>query len=128
MDEFDFSFPGADEHGRRAYRTYVPGLEAYVHERGRGFVIKDLSAFGMGIQVQDKDRFSVNETFTFDLMLNKKLFLSGIRAKVMRIAADKLAGCSFEAMDKRMEARLDKLVLEVQKRLISLRKEQREEE
>lgn len=128
MEEFDFSLPGADEHSRRAYRTCVPGLEAYVHERGRAYVVKDLSAMGMGMQVQDKDRFTVNETFTCDLMLNKKTFLTGIRATVMRIAANNLAGCNFEAMDKRMEARLDKLVLEVQKRLISLRKAQREEE
>ena len=122
MDEFSFSLPGADDHKRRAYRAYVPGLEAYVHNRGRTYPVKDLSAMGMGIQVQNKDKFSINEIFKFDLLLNKKLFVGGVEAKVMRITGDLLAGCDFLAMDKHREARMDKLVLEVQKRLISLRK------
>ena len=45
----------------------------------------------------------------------------------MRVLDQKnIIGCNFEAMERRQEIKLDKLVLEVQKRLIELRKAKRE--
>ncbi len=124
MDDFNFSLPSADSQKRRAFRATIPGLEAYVHGRDRFYPIKDLSATGMGLQAQQDDEFEHGEHFTFDLYLNKKLYLGELEAKIMRIAGQHVVGCVFEAPPPRKEARLDKLVLEVQKRLIALRKAQ----
>ena len=45
----------------------------------------------------------------------------------MRVISEKgIIGCVFHDMDRRQEIKLDKLVLEVQKRLIELRKAKRE--
>ena len=62
---------------------------------------------------------------SFDLLLNKRLFLGDLKGKVMRVLDKGIIGCNFEPMDRRQEIKLDKLVLEVQKRLIELRKAKR---
>lgn len=122
MDNFSFKLPGAENQKRNAFRATIPGLEAYVHEREKFYSIKDLSATGMGMQADAANEFKAGESFAFDLYLNKKLYLGGLEAKIMRISAQNIAGCLFEAASPKKEARLDKLVLEVQKRLIALRK------
>lgn len=122
MDDYSFTLPEADSHHRRAFRTSIPGLTAYLPGRAKSFDVKDLSAAGLGLQANPADKFREGEIFALDLMLNNRLFLGGLQAKVMRLTPALLAGCTFEAMDARQEARLDKLVLEVQKRLIALRK------
>lgn len=81
----------------------------------------------MGLAFRDKEKgFTEGEHIEFELHLNKKLFLSGVTAKVMRVLDNGLIGCNFENLDHRKEARLDKLVLEVQKRMIELKKKSRE--
>ncbi len=126
MDEFDFVFPG-DEHSRKAYRTPVPGLETRVHFLNKFLKISDLSALGMGLVDNDLKRLEVGFLFECDLFLNKKLYIAGLQAKIIRIR-DEFVGCQFEAMNARQEARLDKLVLEVQKRLIALQRARRQKE
>lgn len=128
MDDFSFSLPGADERPRRAFRAAIPGVEAYVAKLKRSFPIKDLSAVGMGIQVGNESALKTGETFTFDLMLNKRVYLSEISAKVMRSGEGGILGCAFDTMEKHKEVKLDKLVLEVQKRFITLRKAQQDKE
>lgn len=127
MDDFSFSLPGSGNQKRNAFRATIPGLEAYVQEREKFFPVKDFSATGMGLQAEPDDEFQHGEHFTFDLYLNKKLYLGGLEAKVMRIAQQNIVGCLFQAPSPRKEARLDKLVLEVQKRLIALRKAKEKE-
>ncbi len=56
------------------------------------------------------------------LSLVKKELLTGIEVKVVRDIGKGLMGCIYVDLDKYQEARLDKLVLEVQKRMILLRK------
>lgn len=126
MDEFDFIFPGEDQ-PRKAYRTPVPGLEARVHHLNKFLKIHDLSALGMGLVDNDLKRLQVGHLFDCDLFLNKKLYIAGLKAKIIRIKND-VVGCQFEAMNARQEARLDKLVLEVQKRLIALHRAKSQKE
>ncbi len=126
MDDFDFQLPGLEGHKRKAFRAAIRGLEAYIHERQRYYEIKDLSATGVGLCVAPGDVFKPGETFSFDLLLHKKIYLAGLQAKVMRVADQKTIGCSYLEMEPRKEALLDKLVLEVQKRLIALRKAKRQ--
>ena len=51
--------------------------------------------------------------------------LGDLKAKVMRVLDRGIIGCNFLTMERRQEIKLDKLVLEVQKRLIELRKAKR---
>jgi len=120
-DDLNFSINAPKGGQRRAFRTKVPGLKAVVPAKNAEFEVGDLSATGLSLGT-GTGRLSEGEGLEMDLFLNNKLFLSGIKARVMRILGNGSAGCNFEAMDQRKEERLDKLVLEVQKRLIAMRK------
>jgi len=122
----DISFTVAgDDSQRRAFRAKVPGLKVVVPARNAGYDVMDLSAMGLAFK-DDAKSFKENTIITFDLYLNDKVFLAELTARVMRMLPNGLVGCNFEGNDHRKEARLDKLVLEVQKRLIALRKKARE--
>jgi len=112
---------------RQAYRTRVPGLDIRINTK-KGpldFPVQDISATGFAF-LDNPRGYSSGMEFTFDLLLSKKLFLGELNAKVMRVLDKGIIGCNFMAMDRRQEIKLDKLVLEVQKRLIELRKAKRE--
>ncbi len=126
MDEFDFVFPG-DAHPRKAYRTPVPGLEARILPNNKFYKISDLSALGMGLVDSDLKRLQVGHLFECDLFLNKKLYIAGLKATIIRLK-DEFVGCQFDSMNPRQEAKLDKLVLEVQKRQIALQRAKRDKE
>ncbi len=120
MSEFDFDvdFPEAQGHSRQAYRLSIPGLEIFVRGRAVFLPVKDISATGMGI-VDRARRLHEGDLFDFDLLLLRKPLLSGLKGRVMRFLPDGLAGCVYENLDPEAEAKLDKLILEVQKRLIA---------
>ena len=127
MDDFSFDLPGGASQARRAFRIKVPGLEVWIEEKGEAFAIEDLSALGMAFFSHDPGAFEPERLLTCDLLLNQKLFIAALSARVKRIMPDAgpdvcSVGCAFEGLDLKQEARLDKLVLEVQKRLIALRK------
>ncbi|MDD4951837.1 MAG: PilZ domain-containing protein, partial [Desulfovibrionaceae bacterium] len=63
-----------------------------------------------------------------EFFLNRKLFLGGAKCRVMRVLDNGIVGVNFVDLDRHQQIRLDKLVLEVQKRLIELRKAKRAEE
>jgi len=111
---------------RQAYRTRVPGLDIRINTK-KGpldFPVSDISASGFAFEDNPRG-YSSGLEFTFDLLLSKKLFLGDLKAKVMRVLDRGIIGCNFMEMDRRQEIKLDKLVLEVQKRLIELRKAKR---
>jgi len=127
--EFEIQMDGDDKQ-RQAYRTRVPGLDVRVITQTgpQDFPVSDISATGFAFSANPRN-YSSGMTFSFDLLLNKRLFLGDLKGKVMRVLTDKgIIGCNFEAMERRQEIKLDKLVLEVQKRLIELRKAKREVE
>jgi hypothetical protein len=86
--------------------------------------VSDISASGFAFEDNPRG-YSSGLEFTFDLLLSKKLFLGELKGKVMRVLDRGIIGCNFMEMDRRQEIKLDKLVLEVQKRLIELRKAKR---
>ncbi len=120
-DDFSFTMAGDDKQQRRAFRASVPGLEVYIPARDARYKVGDLSALGLAF-LDESRSFKEGEALELDMFLNRKLFLSGLKLRVMRVLDKGIIGCNFEAIDPRKEARLDKLVLEVQKRLIALRK------
>jgi hypothetical protein len=110
-----------DSDTRQAYRTRVPGLQVRVREMKQSFDVKDLSASGFAFS-STLGKFHEGDKYEVDLLLNKKAILVGIEVNVARVLKNGIVGCKFEELDRRNEARLDKLVLEVQKRQIAMRK------
>lgn len=124
---FDFEIStGGDEQLRKAYRTKVPGLAVRFPALDKTFEVKDLSATGFAILDPDKG-FKEGQGLEGELLIKEKLFLSGIKASVMRVLDNGIIGINFVELERQKQAKLDKLVLEVQKRLIELRKKQREQ-
>ncbi len=124
--KFELTLGDQDEKLRKAFRTRVPGLSIRIVKTGQVYPVKDISATGFAIL--DEERvFKEGMPIDVDILLGSKLFLGQVAAKVMRVLQNCIVGCNFMGMDRRQEAKLDKLVLEVQKRLIELRKAQKEE-
>jgi len=118
---------GEDDQLRKAFRTKVPGLAVRFPALKKQFEVKDLSATGFAVLDLDK-RFKEGQTLDAELLINKKRFLGDIDAIVMRVLDNGIIGINFVELERQKQAKLDKLVLEVQKRLIELRKKQREQE
>jgi c-di-GMP-binding flagellar brake protein YcgR len=119
--DFDIKMNGDDEHLRKTFRTQAPGVTARVEGCKEPFQVKDISAGGFAI-LDKEQTFTQGQTAKVDLLVKDKLFLGGLDMRVMRVLDNGIVGCNFENIDERQEARLDKLVLEVQKRLIAQRR------
>ncbi len=127
--DFDIKMPGDDEKLRQAFRTRVPGLDVRLMTKAgvQEFQIRDISSTGFAFADSPRG-YSSGQELVVDILLAKRLFLGDIKAKVMRVLDNGIIGCNFAGMDRRQEIKLDKLVLEVQKRLIELRKAKKEAE
>lgn len=112
---------------RQAFRTKVPGLTAKFSGQDRSFDVKDLSATGFAVLEPDAG-LQEGRQVECDLLINNKLFLGGAKAEIRRVLDNGIIGVTFIELTRKQQAKLDKLVLEVQKRLIELRKQQREQE
>ncbi len=117
MNELEFTYLFESAIKRKGFRTKVPGLMAELHGFPAPFSVNDISAGGLCIKDPD-GLVAIDGVVTLDLALMEKHLLSDVRAKVSR-HQEGLAGLFFEDLTRRQEERLDKLVLEVQKRAIS---------
>lgn len=117
---------GGDDQLRKAFRTKVPGLSVRFPALEKVFEVKDLSATGYAVLDPNKG-FKEGQALEAELLINKKLFLSGVNSIVMRVLDNGIIGINFVELERQKQVKLDKLVLEVQKRLIELRKKQREQ-
>ncbi|GAB7080048.1 PilZ domain-containing protein [Megalodesulfovibrio paquesii] len=127
QDDFSIEMPEEGENKRKAYRVRATGLELWIPKLNMSVAVSDISASGIALHEVPEGALAWGEVFACDLLLNKKLYIAGLFAKVRRLFANGEAGCTFEELDPRKESRLDKLVLEVQKRLIALRHVQEED-
>lgn len=116
----DISFDSKNM-ARGAFRTSIPGLVVKVSGHSAPFPVKDFSVNGLAFSAGEV-KFKVDDEFTVDFVLGKKVLLAGLTIKIVRDIGKGLMGCSYVDLDKYQEERLDKLVLEVQKRMIALRK------
>lgn len=106
---------------RGAFRTSLSGLTIRVEGVETTFSVKDFSVKGLAFAAGD-NKFEIGSELTVTLILCHKELLSGMKVKVVRDIGEGLIGCRFIDLDKYQEQRLDKLVLEVQKHMILLRK------
>jgi len=124
--DFEINIPEEDGQLRKAFRTKVPGLSARFPALDRAMGVMDLSATGFAVLDPDKG-FKENQSLEVELLIKDKIFLRGANAVVMRVLDNGIIGMNFVDLDRQKQIRLDKLVLEVQKRLIALRKKKREQ-
>jgi c-di-GMP-binding flagellar brake protein YcgR len=123
--DFTIKTEGDEERLRKAYRTRVPGFLAKMEENGKIYAVKDVSASGFAVE-DPSGTLREEQTHTVTFYLNKKTFLAEVRARVVRVLDNSIAGLNFVDLDRRQSMKLDKLVLEIQKRLIELRKRQQQ--
>lgn len=119
----DFTFTLEGETGRRAaHRERVRGLMAFLDAGGdRHYVVHDISASGLSL-VDPEASLPVGRAGRLSLVHGPRTLMSGLPVAVVRVTQDGLAGLAFGELSLRQEAWLDKLVLEIQKRRINLRK------
>lgn len=122
--DFTIKTEGDEDRLRKAYRTKVPGFHAKVEETGKIYAVKDVSASGFAVEDLSK-QLKEGTTATITFYLNKKTFLASVGAEVVRVLDNGIVGFNFSGLDRRQAMKLDKLVLEIQKRLIELRKQKR---
>jgi hypothetical protein len=120
----DFEFKLEGESGRRqAHRERVQGLVAVIEGVDGTFVVHDVSASGLAL-VDPVGRLARDRTCRVALSIGERVLIRDLSAVVVREAAPavRMAGLTFVDLGSRQEVWLDKLVLEIQKRRISLRK------
>ena len=117
MNELEFTYLFESAIKRKGFRTKVPGLMAVVHGSPAPFPVSDLSAGGLCMNDPD-GLIALDSAVVLDLALLGKPLIRDLSAKVAR-HQEGLAGVYFPELTRRQEERLDKLVLEVQKRAIS---------
>lgn len=120
MKELFFTFePGYDAH-RQAYRAKVPGLSAKDKASGASYPVQDISAGGVSL-ADPEGALGSGCALEIDILIREHVIITGLKAEVARRHKD-VAGLKFTDLTRRQEERLDKLVLEVQKHLISMKK------
>jgi hypothetical protein len=124
--DFEINIPDEDEKLRKAFRTKVPGLTVRFPALNRVLEVMDLSATGFAVLDPEKG-FKENQSLEAELLIKNKLFISGVNAITMRVLDNGIVGLNFVDLERNKQIKLDKLVLEVQKRLIALRKKKREQ-
>jgi len=121
--DVEFKLVGEISSRRAAYRERVRGLAAHVEEDGTRYLVHDVSARGLAL-VDREAHLRQGQACRLSLAIGSKVLITGLPATVVRQATPErdLAGLSFDELNRRQEAWLDKLVLEIQKRRIDLRK------
>jgi c-di-GMP-binding flagellar brake protein YcgR len=116
-DNIGFIYQADIEAKRQAFRTSLPGLTARLSVTGDSLPVRDISAGGLSMD-DVKERFAVGDQMELDLFIKDKLIIAGLKVQIARRAGQQ-TGLRFLDLDLRQEQRLDKLVLEIQKFMIS---------
>jgi hypothetical protein len=108
---------------RKAFRTVLPGMSVRVRGLTGTFSVHDLSARGICL-IAGKGIFTTGDQIVLDIAIAGKRYLTNVFAWVARTGQQDV-GCEFSPLNRHQEMKLDKLVLEMQKRLIALRRQER---
>lgn len=122
VDDFDFSMPDEGDNKRAAFRASISGLKTIVTGSPHEYAVRDISASGCALHAPGSRRFRAGDVLELSFVFHEKPLLDKAAVTVKRVLDNGLVGCSFVGLSPRQEAKLDKLVLEVQKRMIAIRK------
>lgn len=117
MSKLSFTYDAGPEANRQAYRASIKGLMAQAVVTRDVYAVHDISAGGISLR-DTRGSLKPGDTLAIDIQLNGRVLIAGLAAEVARRHED-VAGLRFKDLSRRMEERLDKLVLEVQKYLIT---------
>ncbi len=111
---------------RERYRAELPGVMLFLPS-GEPAQVKDISSTGLSFQLPTaRARIAPNTTVKTDLFIAGKRYMKGLMCKIVRISDKGIAAATFEELDLVHEAKLDKLILEIQKRAILHRNAQQQ--
>ena len=117
-DVLDFYIEQHSKHQRGSYRVAVRGLTLYLNDMAQAFDIRDLSSNGCSLRAQAA-LLAVGRIVNGDLHIGSTGYLMDLTIKVIRHIAHDSVACIFQALSRRQEIMLDKLLLEIQKRSIA---------
>ncbi len=120
--KYDFSLEEDAQGARNAYRAMVQGIEARINNAKSTYEVVDISVSGCAIQLPASINLAEGASFNVQLEVRGRAILTALRAKIIRVTPSGVVACSFVNMNERQEYALDKLVLEIQKRLIEANK------
>lgn len=114
---------------RKAYRVSIPGLKVKIDNQENLYQALDISAGGVAFSITREDEFACEsgQELEISLVIRDKTFLEKLQAILVKVT-DSFAACEFKDIPLRQEALLDKLVLEVQKKMIELQRKKKEQE
>jgi len=118
----DYSVDYDFDNARRAYRVKIPGLYASVQGFASLLPILDISSAGVALAFEEENKsLQLGQLLKLSLFMRQKLVLGKIEARIVRFMDVGMA-LEFSGLSFRQEIRLDKLVLESQKKIIELKK------
>jgi c-di-GMP-binding flagellar brake protein YcgR len=117
MNKLSFSYDSTSSVPRQAYRAQVPGLMARDVATGTPYHVRDISAGGTSLE-DPAGVYKTGDVLVIDVLIKDRVIIPGLKALVAR-HVETIAGLKFTDLTQRQEEHLDKLVLEIQKYLIS---------
>ena len=113
---------------RKAYRVSIPNLKIKIKDRPGEFEALDISVSGVAFSLKENDNqgLETDQDVEISLIIRQKVFLKELQGKLVKVT-DTFAACEFGDIPLKQEALLDKLVLEIQKRMIELKRKKKEQ-
>ncbi|MFN2268923.1 MAG: PilZ domain-containing protein [Desulfonatronovibrio sp.] len=114
---------------RKAYRVSIPNLKIKIKDRPGEFEALDISAGGVAFSIKENDNpgLEAGQEIEISLVIKERVFLQELQGKIVKVT-DTFAACEFGDIPLKQEALLDKLVLEVQKKMIELKRKKKEQD
>ncbi|WP_051617492.1 PilZ domain-containing protein [Desulfonatronovibrio hydrogenovorans] len=127
FDQLDLEYQSTTQ--RKAYRVNIPDLKISFGNDPELYPALDISARGVAFSIgkDQKPALSPGGQAELSLVIRDKVYLKDLQARVVKLK-DNFGACEFQDLPLRQEALLDKLVLEVQKKMIELQRKQKEQE
>lgn len=126
-DQFDFSVEHQRDERRgqrrRAVRVRLPGMAVWILERDTCFPLVDLNTLGLAFK-DEAQSFQPGQAVQVDVHVQGKVWVAGLEAQILGIRDGFLVACTFPNMTKFQELRMDKLILEIQKRSNNIHNQQ----
>jgi hypothetical protein len=125
----DFSIEYTPNSRRSAFRVTYPNLFVRLEPNGHLFPIRDISALGVCFHPDghDHDIPKQNKVIQIAIIQNNDKVLARPNFKCVHISPSCIGG-AFIDLDRRTEALLDKLILEIQKQQILKKKSSQDRE
>jgi c-di-GMP-binding flagellar brake protein YcgR len=121
-----FGVKSAKKDNRQAFRVAIPNLRAKLAGRPMSFSVRDLSATGVALNVNNRV-LAVNSRLEISLFCADKMLIGSLHVRVVRLGKG-FVGMVFENLNRQQSKMLHELCLEEQKRLADIKKKKTEQQ